>query len=58
MRWCKCPQCSHKLFLYEPDEKSGRTKINIKCSSCKRIIDVLILNGKVKTKVYENVEKT
>ena len=52
MRWCLCPNCSHKLFMYSPDD-SKESSINIKCSSCKKIVDVLILNGKVKAKVYE-----
>ena len=57
MRWCRCPNCGHKLFLYEQDGKEDRLRINIKCSSCKKIVDVLISNGgKVKARVYENDE--
>lgn len=53
MLWCKCPNCSHKLFMYDSDEKSGIVNINIKCSSCKKIVDVLILNERVKVSVKE-----
>ena len=56
MRWCRCPNCAHKMFLYEPDHK-GEFKLNIKCSSCKHISDVLILDGKVRTRTYEPEEK-
>lgn len=54
MRWCRCPNCAHKMFMYDQDEKSGKVIMNIKCSSCKRIADIIIMNGKVKGKVYES----
>ena len=52
MKWCRCPKCNHKLFMYEDVEKSSKVEINIKCSSCKRILDVLILNGGVEVKEH------
>ena len=54
MRWCRCPSCSHKLFLYNPDNSDGLVNVNIKCSSCKKIVDIKIHEGKVKAKVYES----
>lgn len=54
MRWCRCPNCAHKMFMYDPDEKSGKVIMNIKCSSCKHIADIVIMNGKVKAKIYES----
>ena len=48
MKWCRCPKCGHKLFMYDPDwtpAEYAQAVINIKCSSCKRIIDVEIADG-------------
>ena len=41
VKWVECPRCTHKLFRldYQPDSKA---RIEIKCSSCKKIIDILI----------------
>lgn len=40
--WIKCPKCGHKLFLWTANERFDYADINIKCSSCKRIVDVSI----------------
>ena len=45
--WCRCPNCGHKLFMYMGSEQSDKLSIKIKCSSCKRIIDVLVFNGRM-----------
>lgn len=49
MKWCRCPKCGHKLFMYEQESDFAEVKINIKCSSCKRIIDVFISYGEAKS---------
>ena len=37
--WVRCPKCGHKLFkVYETDDM--KIHIEIKCSSCKSVIDV------------------
>lgn len=43
MNWCTCPHCGHKLFKYSD---VTRGEINIKCSSCKNIVTISLLNGK------------
>lgn len=53
MRWCMCPNCSHKLFFYRPDSNQGEVDLNIKCSSCKKIVDIKLKEGKVKARLYE-----
>lgn len=54
MKWVKCSNCGHKLFMVQGEGKeSDNLHINIKCSSCKRILDVVVLNGKVEVKENE-----
>lgn len=53
--WCKCSECGHKLFLYDRGNNGNNIQINIKCSSCKAICDVLVLNGKMEVKKHEAV---
>lgn len=55
MKWCRCKKCGHKLFMYEDGKESDNMRINIKCSSCKRILDVIVLNGKVEVRENEKV---
>lgn len=43
--WIKCPKCGHKLFLWTANERFDYADINIKCSSCKRIVDVCLRKG-------------
>ena len=46
MNWCKCPKCNHKLFMFNDDEQNSKhVEINIKCSSCKEIINLIIDKG-------------
>lgn len=41
--WCKCPKCGHKMFKLLSNEASGDgVKIEIKCSSCKAIVNVIL----------------
>lgn len=47
MKWCRCSKCGHKLFMYEAGKERDNAHINIKCSSCKRILDVIVLKGKL-----------
>lgn len=47
MEWCRCSKCNHKLFLYEPSVYNY-IHLNIKCSSCKKILDVDIIAEEVK----------
>ena len=47
MEWCKCPNCRHKMFMYDPAKVVFAT-INIKCSSCKSIVDVVLSHTEVK----------
>ena len=51
MVWCNCKKCNHKLFLYNPS--NADVEINIKCSSCKRIMDVEITDGKAEVREHE-----
>lgn len=46
-RWVRCPECTHKLFKMAEGE-SNNISINIKCSSCKRVMTVLISGMEVK----------
>ena len=34
--WVHCPECGHRLFF----DKGGKFFIEIKCSSCKRILTI------------------
>ena len=52
MIWCKCPNCSHKLFLLVDKKDTDNVFINVKCSSCKKLIDVVVKDGVVNC--YEN----
>lgn len=45
-KWCKCPNCYHKLFRYET-KNTTNANIEIKCSSCKVIVDVVLSEGEV-----------
>ena len=47
MKWCRCPKCNHKLFQYYEEREQNNLSINIKCSSCKEIVDLLIYKGEV-----------
>ena len=47
--WCRCSVCKHKMFMYE-ETKDMNAEINIKCSSCKRIMDVVFSGDKVDVK--------
>lgn len=59
MNWCRCARCGHKLFLYDETKakKENNLAINIKCSSCKRILSVIVLDGRVVTKSFGEVKK-
>ena len=46
-KWVRCPECTHKLFKISTEE-SNNISINIKCSSCKRVMTVLISGMEVK----------
>lgn len=46
-KWVHCPVCGHRMFLM----KEGDFAIEIKCTSCKRII-------KLNTKEMENNART
>lgn len=46
-KWVRCPNCTHKMFKMA-EEESNNISINIKCSSCKRIMTVLISGMEVK----------
>ena len=46
-RWVRCSNCNHKMFKIT-DGESNNISINIKCSSCKRIMTVLISGLEVK----------
>lgn len=35
-QWVHCPHCGHRMFFI----RNGDFKIEIKCTSCKRIIDI------------------
>ena len=52
-KWCRCPKCGHKLFLYDSTACDKNVAINIKCSSCKKIIDVYFSDNKVACKEAE-----
>ena len=51
MEWCRCKKCGHKLFQYDETKanENNNLEINIKCSSCKEILDVVVLDKKVDT---------
>ncbi len=54
--WVNCPMCGHKLFKYETEQyRQTRIDVNIKCHSCKTIVDVHI-NGKYIQANGENCE--
>lgn len=36
--WMKCPKCKHKLFWLDKNE--DKTQMEVKCSSCKSIVNV------------------
>lgn len=38
--WVRCPNCGHKLFRKKKSSK--QIEIEIKCSSCKKILEVKI----------------
>lgn len=48
MGWVKCPYCGHKLFMtLDKEERSisivnKKAEIEIKCSSCKRLVYVSV----------------
>lgn len=46
-RWVKCPKCTHKLFWFEGLKRGQNIDlhIKIKCSSCKRIVKVFVVDG-------------
>lgn len=45
--WVKCPNCNHKLFkLYE--EENTHLHAEIKCSSCKNIVELTTDPDKIK----------
>ncbi len=46
-KWVRCSNCAHKMFKMV-DSESNNISINIKCSSCKRIMTVLISGLEVK----------
>lgn len=54
MNWCRCSKCGHKLFLYDTRKESENLHINIKCSSCKSILDVVISDCEAEVKIDES----
>lgn len=50
-KWIRCPKCGHKLFKYEGE----RTKLEIKCSSCKAIVEIRINENTSFVKAKEEV---
>ena len=59
MKWCRCAKCGHKLFLYNEEKANEKNnlEINIKCSSCKRIMRVIVLNRRISTVIFGGDEK-
>lgn len=48
--WARCVKCNHKLFLINESIKDGESsvvKLQIKCSSCKRIQNIIMRDGVV-----------
>lgn len=52
-RWVRCPKCTHKMFWFEGLRRGQNTDLHIKCSSCKKIVKVSVIDGWVETKVEE-----
>ena len=54
--WCMCPKCGHKLFMLKQfDGRDPQVLINIKCSSCKEILDVLLKKDQRKVTANEKI---
>ena len=49
-KWVHCPVCDHRMFW----NRGGTFDIEIKCPSCKRIIN---LTDKERKEVKQNVQK-
>ena len=45
-KWIHCPECDHRMFFLD----KGEFRIEIKCSSCKRIIVVDTKRGEMYAK--------
>lgn len=52
--WCRCPKCNHKLFMFVDRNVCDNIYINIKCSSCKKIVDVIVSEGEVQSHESED----
>ena len=54
MEWVTCPSCGHKLFRTTGNSIiAGYCMVEIKCSSCKQIVQVNILRDTHIKKVYK-----
>lgn len=49
-KWVRCPKCGHKLFFADVDSV---VDIEIKCHSCKDVVNVLVVDKHIKTLVME-----
>lgn len=54
MFWLRCPCCGHKLFRIIKD--SGLSDLEIKCHSCKSIVNVKHENGETQYEIAENTK--
>ena len=43
----RCPACKHKLFVCLGIDERDRGHIQIKCSSCGEVVDVVTSSGEV-----------
>lgn len=47
--WCACPGCSHRLMMFRFMNAEDNLRISIKCPSCKKIVEVSVVDGTVLT---------
>lgn len=53
-KWIHCPKCDHRMFYLD----KGEFRIEIKCSSCKRIIVVDTEGGELRAYDKEDARPT
>ena len=46
LKWINCPRCGHKLFRVEDIHPKSWANINIKCNSCRALVDVMVAGEK------------
>lgn len=52
--WVRCPNCKHKLFkVYDTD--GMKIRLEIKCHSCKEIIEIIA--GLGEEKLFQEMQK-